>query len=205
MKSIKWPIAALTLGLMLSQSALADWVIPRSFTEAGSQLDQTAEQGKAQLENLKDQAKSHLDNIGKAVKSGVDTVKSQLNSATVPYKTIDLTCKAQDDTLILKWNFSKSPFVDDIILNCKSAVGGSVISQDPAGPKGTTYSKEGLFSILLSSAADETKFKTSGSVNGKDVQFYCEQVSGWHIFKSSDEKAEESSKCTNSKDAVTCD
>jgi hypothetical protein len=206
MKSIKWPAAALAFGLILSQSAFADWIIPRSFTEAGSKLDQASDETKAQLKKLHEQAKIHLDDIAKSLKSSSDTLKSHLNSITIPYKTIDLTCKAQDDILVLKWNFSKSLFVDNILLNCTSVIGGTDLSQDPANSKETTYSREGLFSIRFSAANEkDANFKTSGSVNGKDVQFYCEQVSGWHVLKSSDEKTEENSKCTNSKDAVTCD
>lgn len=96
---------------------------------------------------------------------------------TFPYKTIEVECKGQGHRIVLKWDFSKSPFVTNVVVNGVESRNGmrAIFSNDTE-----TYMKEGEFSISLPGHAGKN-FATQAEIKGQEIEMLCQTSTSWHI------------------------
>ncbi|MGZ3748663.1 MAG: hypothetical protein ACXWRE_14655 [Pseudobdellovibrionaceae bacterium] len=97
---------------------------------------------------------------------------------TIPYKTIEIDCRNANGSLKLAWDFSKSPMINEILVNGSNEISGSRMSVE----NGTTiYFKDSVFSISLTKEDDKKQVTKDIMLLGKNETVLCTQSSSWHV------------------------
>ena len=95
-----------------------------------------------------------------------------------PYKIEKVSCRGSEQTLELKWDFSKALFVHEILVNGTNHVGGSAMASEP-GSHATTYSKDGIFEIQLGNEDHSKPFLKQVKIGGKPFELTCTHSQSW--------------------------
>jgi hypothetical protein len=102
---------------------------------------------------------------------------------TWPYKIIEVRCVAFEHSIVLKWNFSKALYINELLVNGVNELPGSRMSS-PRNPDATEYSKAGVYSITIDScelALGSTR--TKATIGSEEFLMECTPHTSWHLTK----------------------